>query len=169
MTRSGSDRTISQGVRPDMMPPHAPWRVRSSLALLVLLLVLLAAASACSGGSGTTNPIGIARIQPSTANAGVTATIVGDRVQIHNGLQMPVEYALIEEYWLEHALASWCFGSGGCGTTIEHGQTATPLVSSGDHMTPSATKLVVVWWSTPEEPPPMGAPSTPYEIVLDVR
>jgi hypothetical protein len=151
-----------------MTPYLIRWRVRSSLALLALLLVLLAVASAC-GGSSATNPVGVAGIQPSAAGAGVTAAIVGDRVQIRNALQMPVEYALIEEYWLEHALASWCFGSGQCGTTILPGQTATPLVSSGDHMTPSATKLVVVWWSIPEEPPPMGGPSTPYKIVLDVR
>ena len=152
-----------------MEPYHAPWRVRSSLALLVLLLVLLAVASACSGGSGATDPLGIARIQPAAPGAGLTATIVGDRVQIRNGLQMPVEYALIEEYWLEHALASWCFGSGGCGTTVLPGRTATPLVSSADHMSPSATRLVVVWWPIPEEPPPMGGPSTPYKIVLAVR
>ncbi|MFL5520704.1 MAG: hypothetical protein ACJ8B6_07190 [Gemmatimonadales bacterium] len=124
-------------------------------------LVALALVAGCGGGSGTTNPLAV--------GVGVTATIVGDQVQIRNDLQMPIEYALIEEYWLEHALASWCFGSGGCGTTIEHGQTATPLISSGDHMSPSATKLVVVWWSIPEEPPPMGGPSTPYKIVLDVR
>lgn len=131
-------------------------------------LVALMLAAGCSG-SGATNPVGIARIQPSAAGAGVAATVVGDRVQIRNDLQMPVEYALIEEYWLEHALASWCFGSGGCGTTILPRGTATPLVSSADHMTPSATKLVVVWWAIPEEPPPMGVPSTPYKIVLDVR
>jgi hypothetical protein len=132
-------------------------------------LVSLMLAVGCSGGSGAANPVGIARIQPQSGAAGVTATIVGDRVQIRNDLQMPVEYALIEEYWLEHALASWCFGSGGCGTTVLPGRTATPLVSSGDHMTSSATKLVVVWWSIPDEPPPMGRPSTPYKIVLDVR
>jgi hypothetical protein len=132
-------------------------------------LVALALLAGCGGGSGTTNPLGVARIQPSVNGAGITATITGDRVQIRNDLQMPVEYALIEEYWLEHALASWCFGSGGCGTTILPGRTATPLLATADHMTPSATKLVVVWWSIPEEPPPMGVPSTVYEIVLDVR
>ena len=106
---------------------------------------------------------------PAAATGGVTAAIVGDRVQIRNDLQMPVEYALSAEDWLEHALASWCFGSGGCGTTILPGKTAAPLVASGDHVTPSATKLVVVWWSIPDEPPPMGGPTTPYKIVLDVR
>jgi hypothetical protein len=108
-------------------------------------------------------------IQTSSPTAGVTATIAGDRVQIRNDLQAPVEYALIEEYWLEHALADWCFGSGGCGTSIPHGQTATPLVSSATGMTPGATKVVVVWWAIPDEPPPMGGPTTPYKIVLDVR
>jgi hypothetical protein len=151
-----------------MMRHPASWRTRSSLALLTLLPTLLANVAACSGTS-TTNPIGIAAIQPSAANAGVTATIVGDRVQIHSEFQRPVEYALIEEQWLDQALASWCFGSSGCGTTILPGQTAAPLISSGDHMTPSARRLVVVWWGIPEEPPPMGGPSTPYKIVLDVR
>jgi hypothetical protein len=145
-----------------MRPSHVHPSARACVAALVL-------AVGCGGGSGATNPIGIARIQPSAANSGVTATIVGDRVQIRSNFQRPVEYALIEEQWLEHALASWCFGSGGCGTTILPGQMATPLVSSGDHMTPSAAKLVVVWWGSPEEPPPMGGPSTPYKIVLDVR
>jgi hypothetical protein len=121
--------------------------------------------AACSGGPST--PLGAVNLR--TSPAGVTATIVGDRVQIRNDLQMPVAYALYEEYWLEHALASWCFGSGGCGTTILHGQTASPLISSADGMTPSATKLVVVWWPIPDEPPPMGGPTTPYKIVLDVR
>jgi hypothetical protein len=152
------------------MKPHpAPWRILSSLALLVLLLVLLAVASACSGASSATNPVGIAGIQPSAVGAGVTATIVGDRVQIRNDLQMPVEYALFEERWLETTAASYCFGSGGCGTTILHAQTATPLVSSATGMTSTTTRLVVVWWSIPDEPPPMGGPTTPYEIVLDVR
>jgi hypothetical protein len=152
------------------MKPHpAPWRVLSSLALLVLLLVLLAVASACSGGSGATGPVGVAGIQPSPAGGGVTASIVGDRVQIRNDLQMPVEYALFEERWLETTLADYCFGSGGCGTTVLRGQTATSLISSASGMTPAATKLVVVWWSIPDEPPPMGGPTTPYAIVLDVR
>ena len=124
---------------------------------------------AACGDTYSTLPYVAPSIQTSSPTAGVTATIVGDRVQIRNDLPLPVEYALIEEYWLEHALASWCFGSGGCGTTILHGQTASPLISSADGMTPSATKLVVVWWPIPDEPPPMGVPTTPYKIVLDVR
>ena len=116
-----------------------------------------------------TLPLAVPSIQTSSPTAGVTATIVGDRVQIRNDLQMPVEYALFEERYLETTLASYCFGSGGCGTTILRGQTATPLVSSATGMTSSATKLVVVWWSIPDEPPPMGGPTTPYKIVLDVR
>jgi hypothetical protein len=152
-----------------MTPYPSRWRVRSSLALLVLLLALLAVASACSGGPSATNPVGIAGIQRSPVGAGVTAIVVGDRVQIRNDLQMPVEYALFEERWLETTLADYCFGSGGCGTTILRSQTATPLVSSATGMTPAATKLVVVWWSIPDEPPPMGGPTTPYSIVLDVR
>ena len=140
------------------------FRIRPARFHIATFAVLVAAC----GGSGT-NPLGIARIQPSAAGVGVTATIVGDRVQIRNDLQMPIEYALFEERWLETTLASYCFGSGGCGTTILHGQTATPLVSSATGMTSSSAKLVVVWWSIPEEPPPMGGPSTPYKIVLDVR
>lgn len=131
--------------------------------------IALALALAACGGSGASQPVGVAAIQTSGANAGVTAAIAGDRVQIRNGLQLPVEYALFEERWLELTLASYCFGSGGCGTTILPGQVATPLIASGTGMSPSATKLVVVWWAIPDEPPPQGVPTTPWKIVLDVR
>jgi hypothetical protein len=142
-----------------MKPPTR--RSRSCLAALALVL------TACNQ-TASTLPFVVPNIQTAPPTS-VTATIVGDRVYIRNDLDVPVEYALFEERWLETTLASYCFGSGGCGTTILRGQTATPLVSSATGMTSAATKLVVVWWSIPEEPPPMGVPSIPYKIVLDVR
>jgi hypothetical protein len=141
---------------------------RSSLRSRASLVALALALGACNH-TASTLPFVASNIQASGANAGVTAAIVGDRVHIRSEMQMPVEYALFEERWLETTLASYCFGSGGCGTTILTGQTATPFVSSATGMTSTATKLVVVWWAIPEEPPPMGRLSTPYKIVLDVR
>ncbi len=130
--------------------------------------LVLGLACACAGSGSPSQPAG-ASIQTSSPTAGVTAVIIGDRVQIRNDLPMPARYALFEQRYLDETLASYCFGSGTCGDPLPRGGTVTPLVSSATGMTSSATKLVVVWWPIPDEPPPMGGPTTPYKIVLDVR
>ncbi len=137
---------------------HKAWRWSAPVALAAML--------GCLGGTDPVSSLG-SGIQLSSPASGVSAAIVGDRVQIRSELA-PARYALFEQRYLEETLASYCFGSGDCGDPLPRGITVAPLVSSATGMSASATKLVVVWWAIPEEPPPLGAPTTPYKIVLDL-
>ncbi len=128
------------------------------------LPALLALAAACLGDPVSSLGKGI---QLSPSSAGVTASIVGDRVQIRSELA-PARYALFEQRYLDESLASYCFGSGDCGDPLPRSISVSPLISSAAGISPSAKQLVVVWWRIPDEPPPLGSPTTPYKIVLDL-
>lgn len=141
-------------------------------ALLVAASVAIAPAlvAACShGGEATLNgpsSLGTASALDNT----VSATRSGDQITIRNGTQRAITYAVVDRHFFETALASYCFGSAGCGTALAAGSSVSVAVSKIENVTASSRDAIVFHWYSDDVPSPQGGtPATVSQLVVALR
>lgn len=149
------------------MGTHTCFLMRNSrFGRTVLALAVIATGAVVAGAcGGDAEPTGL---RGAVQEQAVSASVVGTDLVIQNSADVPVRVSVVDAWYLEHALALWCFGFDECGELVPaRGSLRVPIAEITGY-DPGRTAVLVHWWDPAAQSgdPGEGAPVEKLAVSL---